>query len=111
MQTAAFVVSSLTSKTSATITTLNFTVATRSASSRLGKRSAAPIVEVKVPVGQQGTLGPAIKTFSGVAVSNVGSKAGYELWAGSVDVGALATGPLSVAVLDGEGVEIDVAFF
>jgi hypothetical protein len=64
-----------------------------------------------VPVGQKGTLGPAIKTFSGVSVSSVGSEAGYELWAGRVDVGALATGLLSVAVLDGEGVEIDVAFF
>jgi hypothetical protein len=73
--------------------------------------SAAPLVKVQVPVGQQGTLGPAIKTFSGVVVSNVGSKAGYELWGGSVDVGALATGPLSVAVASREGVEIDVAFF
>jgi hypothetical protein len=70
-----------------------------------------PIIKAQVPVGQRGTLGPAIKTFSGVSVSNMGSKAGYGLWGGRVDVGALATGLLSVAVLDGEGVEIDVAFF
>jgi len=64
-----------------------------------------------VPVGQKGTLGPAIKTFSSVSASSVGSKAGYELWAGRVDVDALATGLLSVAVLNGEEVEIGVAFF
>lgn len=46
-----------------------------------------------------------------MAVSNVGSKAGYELWAGSVNVGALATGPLTVSVLGADGAEIDVAFF
>ena len=68
-------------------------------------------MKVQVPVPQQGTLGPAIKTFGSVAVSNVGRKAGYELWDGSVDVGALATGALSVVVLDEDGREVDIAFF
>jgi hypothetical protein len=56
-------------------------------------------------------LGPAIKTFNNAVVNNAGMKAGYDLWAGSVDVGALATGVLSVAILDGEGKEVDVGFF
>ncbi|PMD54073.1 heme peroxidase [Hyaloscypha bicolor E] len=103
VQTSAFVVPSLTSVSSTSTTILNFTVATRS--------RVAPTVKVQVPVGQQGTLGPAIKTFDNVAVNNTGRKAGYELWAGSVDVGALATGALSVAILDGEGKEVDVGFF
>lgn len=68
-------------------------------------------MKVQVPVPQQGTLGPAIKTFENVVVSNVGKKAGYELWDGSVDVGALATGALSVVVLDEAGKEVDIAFF
>ena len=68
-------------------------------------------MKVQVPVPQQGTLGPAIKTFGHVAVSNVGRKAGYQLWDGSVDVGALATGALSVVVLDEDGREVDIAFF
>jgi hypothetical protein len=103
VQTSAFVVPSLTSVSSTSTTILNFTVATRS--------RVAPTVQVQVPVGQQGTLGPAIKTFDNVAVNNAGKKAGYELWAGSVDVGALATGALSVAILDGEGKETDIGFF
>jgi hypothetical protein len=68
-------------------------------------------VNVQVPVPQQGTLGPAIKTFNNVVVSSVGRKAGYELWGGSVDVGSLATGALSVVVLDAEGKEVDIGFF
>ena len=103
VQTSAFVVPSLTSVSSTSTTILNFTVATRS--------RGAPTVKVQVPVGQQGTLGPAIKTFNNAVVNNAGMKAGYDLWAGSVDVGALATGVLSVAILDGEGKEVDVGFF
>lgn len=57
-----------------------------------------------------GTLGPAISTYSGVPVINVGSKAGFELWSGSVDFGTNITGPMSVAVLDSEGNELDILF-
>jgi hypothetical protein len=103
VQTSAFVVPSFTSVSSTSTTILNFTVAIRS--------RGAPAVKVQVPVGQQGTLGPAIETFNNVAVNNAGRKAGYDLWAGSVDVGALATGAPSVAILDGEGKEADVGFF
>jgi hypothetical protein len=105
VQTSAFVVPSLTSRTttSSSSTALNFTVATRF--------TKGPTVNVQVPVPQQGTLGPAIKTFDNVAVDSVGRKAGYVLWAGSVDVGSLAAGALSVAILDAEGKEVDVGFF
>lgn len=103
MQTSAFVVPSLTSRFSTTTTSLNFTTASQSRE--------APNVKIQAPVGQQGTLGPAIKTFGDVAVSSAGKKAGYELWDGSVYVGSLATGALSIAVLDERGNEIDVAFF
>ena len=68
-------------------------------------------MKVQVPVPQQGTLGPAIKTFEDVTVRNVGKKAGYGLWGGSLEVGALATGALSVVVLDEDGREVDIAFF
>ncbi|KAE9370808.1 heme peroxidase [Stipitochalara longipes BDJ] len=103
VQTTTFIVPSLTSLTTTSSTSLNFTIATNAPRS--------PTVNVQVPVGQQGTLGPAIKTFANVAVKSVGKKAGYELWGGSVDVGALATGALSVVVLDGEGREVDIGFF
>jgi len=57
-----------------------------------------------------GTLGPAISTFSNIALSNVGSKAGFRLWTGSVDVGSNVTGAVSVAVLDSKGAELDIIF-
>jgi hypothetical protein len=112
VQTSAFVVPSLTTVSSTTTTALNFTIATKSSGGwRLGRRSTTPTVKVQVPVGQQGTLGPAIKMFDSVAVTTAGNKAGYELWAGAVDVGALRTGALSVTILDEEGKDVDVAFF
>lgn len=107
VQTSAFVVPSLTSKTTSLTTSLNFTIATRSSKKRY---TSAPTVKIQVPIPQQGTLGPAIKNFDNVPTSNLGRKAGYELWAASVEVGALATGSMSVAVLV-EGKEVDVAFF
>lgn len=67
-------------------------------------------MRVQAPVGQQGTLGPKIETFESVAVTNVGTKGGYVLWGGSVDVGVV-TGAVSLTVLDAEGSEVDVAFF
>jgi hypothetical protein len=45
-------------------------------------------------------------TFDEVEVSNVGAKAGYELWSGSVDFGVLATGNATVEVVSG-GVVVD----
>jgi len=46
-----------------------------------------------------------------VVVTSVGSRNGYELWGGSIDVGAMATGALSVSVLGESGEVVDVAFF
>ena len=53
-----------------------------------------------------GTLGPAILSFDDVTVTSVGTKAGYELWRGSVDFGVLATGNVTVEVVGG-GVVVD----
>lgn len=53
-----------------------------------------------------GTLGPAISTFDDVAVTSVGTKAGYDLWSGSLDFGVLATGNVTVEVVSG-GVVLD----
>lgn len=53
-----------------------------------------------------GTYNPAILSFVDVAVVNVGKKVGYELWSGSVDFGALATGNVTVEVMSG-GVVVD----
>jgi hypothetical protein len=86
-------------------TKIAFTVAV------IGSDSPAPIVEIKAPVGQLGTLGPAIQTSSNVAVSQAGKKAGYQLWSGAVDLGTVATGPIQVAILGSKGQEIDIAFF
>lgn len=116
VQTTSFTVPSLTavSTTSTNTTMLNFTVALaaghNSFSGRLLRRDISPKIRVQAPVPQTGTLGPAIKTFENVAVKRVGVTAGYRLWSGTVDVGGLATGAVSVAVLDGRGGEVDVAF-
>jgi hypothetical protein len=53
-----------------------------------------------------GTLGPAILSFDNVALTSVGEKAGYELWSGSVDFGVLATGNVTVEVVN-SGVVVD----
>lgn len=57
-----------------------------------------------VPVPQMGTLGPAISVFNNVAVVNVGQKAGYDLWQGRVEINAVATGAMTVEVLEGDKV-------
>jgi len=44
-------------------------------------------------------------------VSHVGIYAGYDLWQGSLNVGDLATGPLTIAILDEKGDEIDIGLF
>jgi len=56
-------------------------------------------------------LGPAIATFNNLDVSHVGIYAGYDLWQGSLNVGDLATGPLTIAILDEKGDEIDIGLF
>ena len=53
-----------------------------------------------------GTYNPVILSFDDVAVANVGTKVGYELWSGSVDFGVLATGNVTVEVVNG-GVVVD----
>ncbi|KAN0106079.1 peroxidase [Hyaloscypha variabilis] len=102
VQTSTFIVPSLTTLTTTSSSVLNFTIATTSL--------LAPSVKVQAPVPQQGTLGPAIKTFDSVAVNNVGRKKGYALWGGSVDVGVV-TGAVSVVVLNEGGKEVDIGFF
>jgi hypothetical protein len=96
-------------------TTVDFTVAVssnfNSYSKRVARESNTPIVKIEVPVGQQGTLGPAIATFDNLDISHVGVYATYDLWQGSLDVGDLATGPLTVAILDEKGDEIDIGLF
>lgn len=46
-----------------------------------------------------GTLGPAITTLENVAVTKVGKKAGYALWQGSLDLGTVATGAVTIEIL------------
>lgn len=68
----------------------------------------APNLRIQVPVGQSGTLGPAITTFNKLGATNAGQKAGYEIWEGSVTVEDWTLGPISVSIVDGNGDEIDV---
>jgi len=116
VETKAFVVPSQTSVSSNNVTTtVDFTVAISSNFNSYSKwiagGSNTPIVKIEVPVGQQGTLGPAISTFENLEISHVGVYAAYDLWQGSLDVGDLATGPLTVAILDEKGDEIDIGIF
>lgn len=110
----AFIVPSHTFSTSANTTVVNFAVAVSSSSKsyikRLSQRDSTPTVSVQAPKGQMGTLGPAISTFSNIALSSVGSKAGFRLWTGSVDVGTNVTGAVSIAVLDSKRTELDIFF-
>lgn len=69
---------------------------------RILRRTRAPSIRVSAPVPQEGTLGPGIVSFDNVEVNNIGTKAGYVLWGGSVSIDALATGPVSVDILDGD---------
>lgn len=101
----AFVVPSLTTATTTSTTVISFTVAV------LGSSTTTPLVEIEAPVGQLGTLGPAIQKSSNVTVTQVGQKAGYQLWSGSLDLGTAATGPVQVAILGSKGQEMDIAFF
>jgi hypothetical protein len=116
VQSGAFVVPSLTSVVviNNTTATVSFFVATKQGSggyvSRMMRRDGgkAPIVKIQAPVAQLGTLGPAIETFDNVAVTSVGQKAGYDVWEGIVTVDDWTLGPISVSVLDRNGVEVDV---
>lgn len=102
MEPTAFVIPSLTYFTEGVTTVVNFVIAVSSDS--------LLVVNVDAPVGQMGTLGPAISSFPSIAVSKVDLKAGFELWSGSVDIGTSPTGPISIAVLDEQGNEVDILF-
>lgn len=100
-------------QTSTGSVTVAFTVAVYSSSvvKRLGKRDVAavtPIVNVAVPVNQPNTLGPKITTFSKVALSSAGTKAGYTLYSGTVTAAAWTAGAISISIVNSAGSEIDV---
>lgn len=91
LQSSIFVVPS---KTSLEGSRTNFALAARSASSRVE-------VNVSAPVRQQGTLAPRITTQTAdvrPVTNSVLIAPGYQLWEGSVDLGAVATGAVAVAV-------------
>lgn len=82
------------SKTSAEGSRADFALAARSAYSRLE-------VNISAPIRQQGTLAPLIKTHRADAQPATNPALivpGYQLWEGSVDLGAPATGAVTVAV-------------
>ncbi|KAH8667467.1 hypothetical protein BGZ60DRAFT_50502 [Tricladium varicosporioides] len=112
VQAKAFVVPSLSSTTLATdgTVTVQFTVAILDgATTRLFRRAAAaPNVRVAIPVSQPNTQGPLIKTFSNVAITSAGSKAGYSLFSGSVSASEWTHGTVEVAILSDAGKEVDV---
>ena len=102
VQSNSFVVPSLTSITySKASTAVNFTVAITNGGGYLRRRTSAPSVKVSAPLPQMGTLGPAISSLEDVAVASAGSKAGYALWQGSAEFGAMATGAVSVEIMSG----------
>jgi hypothetical protein len=102
-QASVFVVPSLTLSTTETTTIVNFTIA-------VSQPDLPPVVSIQAPLGQMGTLGPAISAFSNVAVSNSRVQGEFTLWTGSIDIGTTVTGPVSVAVSDDEENELDILF-
>jgi hypothetical protein len=108
-----FVVPSLTFIVSTnTSSVVNLTVAILAPTYKWDPSSrSTPIVTIKAPVGQMGTLGPAIKVIDNIPVTHAGLTAGYNLWEGTLDIGTLVTGPLEVALLGSNEKEVDVAFF
>lgn len=83
----------LPSRTTVEGSNVNFTVATRNT----GQPPSPVDIIVSVPVRQQGTLSPKVTSHN--AEAKPGSVAlGYQLWEGSVDLGAgLVTGAVSVS--------------
>jgi hypothetical protein len=96
VQAKTFVVPSLTAATGSSV---NATIATRLP----GDVSGYYGFQMAAPVPQQGTLGPKV-VGSSFDVALVGHQAGYALWQGSAQLGATATGLISVKVLKGSEV-------
>lgn len=46
-----------------------------------------------------GTLGPAITTFEKVPMTKLAKKGAYDIWQGSLDLGALVTGAVTIEIL------------
>ncbi|POS78989.1 hypothetical protein DHEL01_v202619 [Diaporthe helianthi] len=92
---------------------INFTVAAMSTTS-----SSPVAVSISAPVRQPGTLAPRITRHDAAVVESDNTASGipprgYRFWEGSVDVGAVVTGAVAVAVTamdDGGGVVHDVLY-
>jgi hypothetical protein len=102
-----FFVPSLTSITSASSTSVNVTVALRSDIGR-GKwdsQNHFTGVDVPAPVPQQGTLVPKVQSWT-IPMSRSASLGDYELWSGSLDLGVLSTGAVTIDIIaDGKVVD------
>lgn len=66
-------------------------------------------VSVKAPVPQMGTLAPRVQEWV-VPIALGGVLGGYSLWEGSVELGVVATGDVTVDVISG-GRVVDKAVF
>jgi hypothetical protein len=97
-----FVISSLTAITSSTSTSVNVTVGVWSDLGRKKRDSEMFFtgVNVSAPVPKQGTLAPAVRSWT-VPMGRSGSLGDYELWEGSVNLGVLSTGAVTIDVIVG----------
>jgi hypothetical protein len=82
-------------------TVINATVAVRS-----GINGGTYSIQIAAPTAQMGTLGPKVIRATLNMVTLPGLKEGYALWQGSVDLGKVPTGLVSISVMR-EGATID----
>jgi hypothetical protein len=103
----AFVIPSLTSVNASTSTFVNITVAARSdiEHNRRDPEEHFTGLNVSAQVPQQGTLAPKVQSWT-IPVSRSGSLGDYELYGGSLDLGVLSTGAVTIdVVVDGKVVD------
>jgi hypothetical protein len=100
VQAKAFVVPSLTAATSSTSTSVNVTVAVGSdrRHSKLDSEKSFTGVNISAPVPQQGTLAPSVQSWT-VPMSMFRDFGAYGLWGGSLDLGVLSTGAVTIDVI------------
>lgn len=98
---------SLTAVTSSTSTSVNVTIAARSDRIYRKQDSEKPFtgVNISAPVPQQGTLAPSVQRWA-VSMSKSRDLGAYEFWGGSLDLGVLSTGAVTIDVIF-EGMIID----
>lgn len=99
-----FIIPSLSTIYAKTSTIINITIASH------GPSYSPPKIAIKAPIPQPGTLAPFIKSHELSSLENVGTKAGFTLWAGTLGLGVLATGRVAIEALNSGFHVVDMIF-